>query len=440
MTARVSNPEDAVANSTLKGMDSMRTFTLPMAIGVSFLVVVTSMLAACGSDAEPAATWSGTIDTLPDGRVAVLSESPTWTEAARPVFEEELRVGSMMGEGPESFGQVSDLLLDEEGRIYVLESQAQEIRVFGPDGDWLHTIGRQGEGPGELKNAAAMGWGPDGVLRVVDYGNGRISDFRTDGTFLASHRQQGGFVMYPWPGEFGSDGRLINVSPSMRDGEFEAVLVRYTPAMEPADTLTIPRYEGDSEFFELASEGGGGIRASVPFGAGLSWDLDPRGYFWVAPNTATYEVSQVSFAGDTVLTIRRPSEARPVTAAEVDSAAATMKWFTDQGGKVDRSKFPSSKPALTRVFAPGDGHLYVVPVTDEFGSGYLSTSGVLDVFDSDGRYLGRLDLPEGMATSNPEPVFRGDHVLAVVRDELDVPYVVRYRLAPPGEVMREEVS
>jgi len=403
------------------------------------LATLAWMPAACGGDADPSITWSGTVDTLSDGRIAVLSESPAWTEATRPVFEEELRLGSMMDEGPESFGQVRDLLLDEQGRIYVLESQAQEIRVFGPDGDWMHTIGRPGEGPGEFKNAAAMGWGPDSVLRVVDYGNGRISDFRRVGTFVTSHRQQGGFVMYPWPGVFGRDGGLINVSPSMRDGEFEAVLVRYTPDMQPIDTLTIPRYEGDSEYFELTSDAGR-MRASVPFGAGLSVDLDPRGYFWVAPNTATYEVSQVSLAGDTLLTIRRPSEPHPVTRAEVDSAVAMMTWFTDQGGKVDRSKFPSTKPALSRVFAPGDGNVYVVPVTDEFGSGYLSTSGALDVFDPDGRYLGRLDLPEGLATSNPEPVFRGDHVLGVVRDELDVPYVVRYRLAPPGQVMHEAAS
>lgn len=439
MTPRVSTPRDVVENNTFEGMDRMRTFTVPVAIVVPLLAVLAS-ISACGGDAGSSVTWTGTVDTLPDGRVAVVSESPFWTDATSPVFEEELRLGSMMGEGPDSFGEVRDLLLDAEGRIYVLESQAQEIRVFGPDGEWLHTIGRQGEGPGELKNAVAIGWGPDGILRVVDYGNGRISDFRPDGTLLTSHRQQGGFVMYPWPGEFGIDGRLINVSPAIRDGEFEAVLVCYTPDMEPADTLIIPRYEGDAEFFELASEGGGGIRASVPFGAGLSWDLDPRGYFWVAPNTATYEVSQVSLSGDTLLTIRRPSEPHPITSAEVDSAATTMKWFTDQGGKVDRSQFPSTKPALTRVFAPGDGHVYVVPVTDEFGSGYLSTSDVLDVFGPDGRYLGRLDLPGGMATSNPEPVFRGDHVLAVVRDELDVPYVVRYRLAPPGEVLREAVS
>lgn len=402
-------------------------------------MVMAWVCGACGGDAGPASAWSGAVDTLPGGRLVVRSDAPVWTDATRPSFEEELRIGSMMGEGPETLGEVRDLLVDDADFIYVLESQAQEIRVFGSDGAWVRTIGHEGEGPGELKNAAAMGWGPDSLLRVIDYGNARISDFRRDGTFVTSHRQPGGFVMYPWPGVFEQDGGLVNVAPAMRDGEFEAVLVRLSPGLEPTDTLTIPEYDGDQESFELSSDGGH-IMASVPFGAGLSWDLDPRGYFWIARNTATYEVSQVGLVGDTLLTIRRPVQSHQVTRAEVDSAIATMKWFTDQGGKIDRARFPSTKPAIGRVLAPGDGRVYVVPITDEFGSGYLTTGSFLDVFDPSGRFLGRLALPRGMRLSNPEPVFDGDRVVAVVRDELDVPYVVRYRLAPPGVPPLEDAS
>lgn len=397
-------------------------------LATSAAALLAGFAAGCSGDAGSTTTWSGMIDTLPDGRVLVRSDAPEWTDEAVPTFEEEMRIGSMLGEGPETLGEVRDLLVDEENRIYVLESQAQEIRVFGPDGSWLRTIGRRGEGPGELKNAAAIGWGPDGQLRVIDFGNGRISVFDRDGTFVTDQRQPGGFVMYPWPGVFESDGGVITVAPAVRDGEFQPVLVRHDPSLEPRDTLAIPRYDGSQEFFELESDGGR-MMASVPFAASLAWDLDPRGFFWVAPNTATYEISQVDFAGDTLLTIRRAVESHAVTRAEVDSAVATLKWFTDQGGKIDRSKFPSAKPAINRVIAPGDGRLYVVPVTDAFGSGYLQTGQALDVFDASGRFLGRLDLPEGMRTSNPEPVFTDDGVVAVVRDELDVPYVVRYRLA-----------
>jgi hypothetical protein len=50
-----------------------------------------------------------------------------------------------------------------------------------------------------------------------------------------------------------------------------------------------------------------------------------------------------------------------------------------------------------------------------------------DVFERDGRYLGRVHAPD-LLSIYPEPVVRGDYVWAITRDELDVSYVVRYRI------------
>jgi hypothetical protein len=50
-----------------------------------------------------------------------------------------------------------------------------------------------------------------------------------------------------------------------------------------------------------------------------------------------------------------------------------------------------------------------------------------DVFEPDGRYLGMVRAPEGFATS-PRPFIRGDTVWAVVRGELEVPYVTRFHI------------
>lgn len=53
-------------------------------------------------------------------------------------------------EGPELFGEISDARVDEEGRLVVLDKQAATVRVFGPDGTYLHGFGREGEGPLEM--------------------------------------------------------------------------------------------------------------------------------------------------------------------------------------------------------------------------------------------------------------------------------------------------
>ena len=50
-----------------------------------------------------------------------------------------------------------------------------------------------------------------------------------------------------------------------------------------------------------------------------------------------------------------------------------------------------------------------------------------DVFEPDGTYLGAVNAPAGFRASI-NPVFDGDHVWAVTRDDLDVQRVVRYRI------------
>lgn len=80
-----------------------------------------------------------------------------------------------------------------------------EIFVYGPDGRFLRSIGRQGEGPGELRNTARVLVGQGDTLFVVDDGNVRMQVLTPSGDFVQSFRipapyrrfarlQGGGFV------------------------------------------------------------------------------------------------------------------------------------------------------------------------------------------------------------------------------------------------------
>ena len=54
-----------------------------------------------------------------------------------------------------------------------------------------------------------------------------------------------------------------------------------------------------------------------------------------------------------------------------------------------------------------------------------------DVFEPDGTYLGVVAPPDEFS-GGPDPVFEGDHVWAVTRDELGVERVVRFRIEVGG--------
>lgn len=113
--------------------------------------------------------WAGTMDTLPSGQIVVTNPAePLWTPAEGWRVEEILRIGRVEGDGPDAFGVVRAFDVDDLGRVWVIEHQAQEIRVFAPTGEHVRTIGRKGGGPGEFAQAVLIDFGPDGNAWVVD--------------------------------------------------------------------------------------------------------------------------------------------------------------------------------------------------------------------------------------------------------------------------------
>lgn len=65
-------------------------------------------------------------------------------------------IGSGAGSKYELFGMISDIEIDCEGRIYILDEQQQDIKIYDSRGNYLSTIGRRGKGPAEFEYARFM--------------------------------------------------------------------------------------------------------------------------------------------------------------------------------------------------------------------------------------------------------------------------------------------
>lgn len=389
---------------------------------LALLAGVSTTAAACGGP-EPAA-WSGTVDTLATGQVVVANPaSPLWEGERRLV--EELRLGSVDADGPELFGEVRSLAVDGAGRIYVVEGQAREIRVFGDDGAHIRTFGRPGAGPGELAWPAHAEVGPDGNLWVADPTNNRVTAYDTAGRYLAGHGVPGGFTMRPWPGGFDRHGRYYHPVPTPVPGEFRIALLRYDRDFGAVDTVRAPVDPEKRDVLELRLARGVAW-ADMPFTPRLQWRLSPEGTIWGAL-TDEYRLFELSPAGDTLRTVTRVWDPLPVTDADLELARADLAWFTGQGGVVDWTKVPSRKPALDDFTFDSEGRLWTWPVLP---AGEEGTA--LDVFDAGGRWLGRVRSPVPIAR-RPYPVIRDGAIYAVTESELEVPFVVRLRLEATAE-------
>ncbi|MDT8369664.1 MAG: 6-bladed beta-propeller [Longimicrobiales bacterium] len=79
----------------------------------------------------------------------------------------------------------SDLAVDAEGQVYILDYRARAIHVVDSTGHLIRTMGRPGRGPGELERPASFRVYPDSVV-VVDQGNQRFQSFTDAGEPLGS--------------------------------------------------------------------------------------------------------------------------------------------------------------------------------------------------------------------------------------------------------------
>lgn len=346
----------------------------------------------------------------------------TWASSEAWRLVEELRIGSLDGSGPDVFGSLLSLTLavDRDGRMFVLDGQSNEVRVFDRTGEHVHSFGRGGSGPGEMRSAALAGWGSEEELWIVDPANGRYSVFSPAGDFVTSYRREIGFSMSPWPGTMDTAGRVLDIG--IRRGERSGrALVRVDPGTALADTFSLPNHEAGQ--FHLLNAVGLPMRSvPIPFAGQLIWRLDPRGYVWSSV-TDQYRIVRQSLEGDTLLIVERTADPIPVTSEEREAALDALEDFVEAGGRIDASQIPSTKSLVTNFAVDDRGYLWVAVQ----GRGDAKDV-AYDVFRPDGRFLGAVPSTTSLSFWPVPPIFSGGYVYAFALDEMSAPFLVRMRI------------
>jgi hypothetical protein len=80
-------------------------------------------------------------------------------------LEEQWRVGSE--DDDVIFGLVTKVSSDVDGNVYVLDAQLSQVHIYSPDGQHLRSVFREGEGPGEIRDARDMIVMDDGRIGAV---------------------------------------------------------------------------------------------------------------------------------------------------------------------------------------------------------------------------------------------------------------------------------
>jgi hypothetical protein len=371
---------------------------------------------------------------LPNGVTRIMSEGPTAWAAGRPAtLVEEIRFQGEDGT-PSELGEPRDIAVDALGRIYVVDGKPAAIKVFSPDGQYIRTIGRVGEGPGEFRVGFIAIKGEH--LVIQDPRVSRISVFDTSGAFVRSWKS----TCCYWNRIQIDDANLIYV-PSMsnskpNDPPRGTPYVRWTLDGVAKDTVWIPWQKPEKLWSLTVTEGGKmkmSMSSTVPFMAGMTSALHPRGgvvYGW----TSRYEIVRSSTGADSLLVFGRDWSPDPVSddrrAGEYESRIKSV------GKDIDRATvrnafrledIPSTLPAYETLHVDPTGRVWArrYAVSDTTRTDY-------DLFDPKGAYLGPVSASLHLGTWGAQ-AWTATGVVTVIEDQEGRPTVVRLKLVTSSD-------
>jgi len=413
----------------------------PSLIGSMAVVIA---LALPSPSAGQGSAAKGSADLFKSGRVRLV---------------EELRITDK--DLPESalFQNPRGVAVDARGNVFVTDFEANHIKVFGPDGKFQRTIGRKGQGPGdlsgpaniEISGARVIVWeGMNRRFSILDMKGGLIR------TAKALHGGWGDLMkLRALP-----DGRLAAFIekglPDQFQGrlpeEREYAVVLLSADLEP--TETIYEQKALNRRWTRHPETQGLIQIGLPYHPRVEADISAGGTAAIGWN-GKYEIGlyDLGKGKERISTLTRPYT--PIKLEERDKQAHFSQYrlvvYTD-GKKtivpkppeyiVKGTDFPEFLPPYRGMIFDGRGRLWVQVFTPG------RETNVFDIFDPKGKkgdtipiqengvmspfFLNRVAVEgatiDGSFTSGFGKRFVGDYLWKIERDADGFAALVRYRI------------
>lgn len=384
--------------------------------------IVLLVLAGCtaGDAAEPTLVRDSAGIAIVENSADAVANAAVWS-----LGEAEVAIGVVEGEPAYQLYGVGGGTRLADGTIVLLNAGTSELRFFDANGVHLRSAGGDGEGPGEFRGATAVAPVSGDSLLVWDQRLQRISLFDAAGEFGRSFRVERAVLNPEFLGVF-DDGSVAILDlrldvPAQGFAISSSTLVKYGRDGSFTDSL------GTYPWMEIGIIGGrergvvGGRIFAPRTSAAAAGDR-----FWVG--TAA-EPSIEQYDRDGVLTRIVRWEAGDRTVGPDDRRRFIDERFTDPTSPMraayEELGMHDRFPAHAELGADRDGNLWVKPYRRPAQEGpdrWL-------VFDPEGALLARIELPEELRVLE----VRGDRLLAVRPDELEVERVVVYELRKPAD-------
>jgi hypothetical protein len=338
------------------------------------------MALLCSASPSFAGNWTGK-ETTKDGVVNVTNPATPADGKSTLTPQELWRAG---GDDDEEiiFGVLSDVAVDAQGNLYALDAQLSQISVFDRDGNFLRTIGREGEGPGEFRRAGQLFVTPEGKIGVAQMMPGRIvlltPDGKPGGTFPMPEVAGGGMQML-W--DVGAAGRSVVVGlGSFAQNDNKLTRTSALQILSPDGTVRGKLAE-KSSVDDMANMNFDEKTARRPV-----WSASADGKIFVNDAFDAYEIKYYGADATLARVATREYTHRARSKEEMEENKPRMMMRGDRGNRTFESKASPTDPDVLAMFAREDGTLWVLSSKGarDLPKGTLAR---FDVFDASGHFV-----------------------------------------------------
>jgi 6-bladed beta-propeller len=364
--------------------------------GMSLANVFAIVLLASALNAQTP-VWKGKI--FKDGDVTIV-QNPKEPIYREPVItlKEDLVLGGGKAQGEYAFSRARSIAVDNDGRIYVGDSQQTCVKVYNKTGGYLRTIGRRGQGPGEMSWVDSVAISHDNRELIVG-DISRLIVFDLQGRFQRNIPTRGLNVATRIDGQ----GNVFVWISDIRGKR--SILRVFGPDMTKilADIAVIPDPPEPSIYMPRAH-----------------WILDSQDRL-IFGYPKTYEISIY----DKHLRIEKMIRRQYVPVKVTDEDKKTYLKRSNPPGVSGPPKYPcpSVHAAFRSFFIDDLGHLFV----QTWERSADDKKDFYDIYDPEGRFFGRIALNVHPDFINPTTrILRDNKLYATEVDEEGYEIVKRY--------------
>jgi hypothetical protein len=332
--------------------------------------------------------WQGTIEEIDGVTVVKNPKEPMYGE---DVFEleEELSIGVAEGAEEYMFLDIREVVVDNKECIFVSDGRGVYIKVFDKFGNYITTIGRKGQGPGEFGQITNIQITPENELLVHDRYTRRLSFFSLDGKYLRTEQLkeiQAGRV------EVNSKGNYLVRTYDFEKGTLNAAveLKKYSPDLEFLGTIAKDKYRN----------------AQVPFQPWMALKFLSSNLI-VCGFRESYEFQILDSEGNVIQRVSK--DYIPVEISEEEKEIRHLH---------QSNELPSHFPAFQDFSVDEEGRIYA----QTFERQRDGDKFYYDVFESEGKYICKVPL-------NALPQYwKNRKMYTIEEDESGFQYVKRYKV------------